>query len=57
MFGLHVSMYSTGIPGSLRGQKRGPNTLEVELQMVVSHRVILGAEPRFFAKVTCAFNR
>lgn len=36
-FCLHVCLYTTCIPGALRDQKRESYSLELELQMVLSH--------------------
>ena len=39
MFCLHVCLCITCMPGAHRGQKRASDSLELELQMVVSHCV------------------
>lgn len=37
MFYLHLHMCTTYMASAYRGQKRNPNTLELELQSVLSH--------------------
>lgn len=36
MFGLHVCLFATFVHGGRRGQKRGLDALELELQMSVN---------------------
>lgn len=39
---LPACMYTTCMPGARGGQKRMSDPLELELQMVESHHVVLG---------------
>lgn len=41
----------TCLPGAQEGQKRAPNLLEVELQMIMSIIQVLETEPRFSARI------
>ena len=48
-----VCMCTTGTAGALRGQKREPDPLELELQMAVSCFAVLGIGSEFSVRATC----
>ena len=48
MFSLHVCQCTTCMPCDFRSQKRVLDPLELELQMVVSHYVVIETQTRSF---------
>ena len=55
----HVTVYMCGtmcIPDALRGQERASDTLELELQIVVSHHVNAGPKPGSSESTTNVLN-
>lgn len=43
---MHVYLCTTRVPGAHGGKKKASDPLEMELQTIVSHHVVLGTKPR-----------
>jgi hypothetical protein len=56
MFFLHVCLYTTCEPGALRSQKKF-DSLELELQVAVSHHVGAGFQTQVLGRALSALNR
>lgn len=53
---MYVCMCTTCMPSAHRHQKKALGSLELELQVAMSHYVMLGLELRSSAKATSSLN-
>jgi hypothetical protein len=51
---VYVCLCTMCVPGAHGGQKRAPDPLDLELEMVVMHHVVLGIKPGSFGRVAGA---
>lgn len=53
---VFICLCTTNVHGAHRGQKTPSDTLEMKLQMAVSHMLVLGIESRFSVRTASALN-